>query len=135
MAFVSGVTFGSSLRGNALCKRTGGAARGVVMMAEQEDTELWKTKLAGGFPGGEGFFRKWLDNGMKDYVPGLAEENQPADKPEGVEGPSKLGDMKTVSPTKEFPKETNVPKKGYKDPVYDDSSKSSESKQSSQKDS
>lgn len=37
---------------------------------------MWKTWLAGGFPGGEGFFKKWLDGGMSEYVPGLEDDLQ-----------------------------------------------------------
>lgn len=40
---------------------------------------MWKEDLfAGGFPGGEAFFKKWIDDGMKDDVPDMPSFMQPS---------------------------------------------------------
>eukprot|EP00181_Compsopogon_caeruleus_P003212 CAMPEP_0184686060 /NCGR_PEP_ID=MMETSP0312-20130426/21175_1 /TAXON_ID=31354 /ORGANISM="Compsopogon coeruleus, Strain SAG 36.94" /LENGTH=126 /DNA_ID=CAMNT_0027140777 /DNA_START=124 /DNA_END=504 /DNA_ORIENTATION=+ len=40
---------------------------------------MWKESwFTGGFPGGEGFFRQWVDDGMTGAVPDLEPERQPS---------------------------------------------------------
>uniref|UniRef100_A0A7S3E9Z7 Uncharacterized protein n=1 Tax=Rhodosorus marinus TaxID=101924 RepID=A0A7S3E9Z7_9RHOD len=85
MAFVSGLTFAakSAARADSACA----SRRSSVVMSGETDNK-WKTQLAGGFPGGEGFFRKWLDEGMTGYVPDLDEEKQLGSKPAGGAAPT-----------------------------------------------
>ncbi|KAJ8906497.1 hypothetical protein NDN08_002990 [Rhodosorus marinus] len=80
MAFVSGLTFAvkSPARADNAC-----ASRRSSVVMSGEGENKWKTQLAGGFPGGEGFFRKWLDEGMTGYVPDLDDEKQVGSKPAG----------------------------------------------------
>eukprot|EP00189_Rhodosorus_marinus_P012402 CAMPEP_0184746020 /NCGR_PEP_ID=MMETSP0315-20130426/8609_1 /TAXON_ID=101924 /ORGANISM="Rhodosorus marinus, Strain UTEX LB 2760" /LENGTH=137 /DNA_ID=CAMNT_0027218403 /DNA_START=122 /DNA_END=535 /DNA_ORIENTATION=- len=85
MAFVSGLTF--SLKSPARADGACASRRSSVIMSSEEDNK-WKTQLAGGFPGGEGFFRKWLDEGMTGYVPDLDDEKQLGSKPVGGPAPN-----------------------------------------------
>jgi len=47
---------------------------GVVMMGVDPN---WKTELTGGFPGGEAFYKKWIEEGTTGEVPALEKEKQP----------------------------------------------------------
>nr|7Y4L_WA Chain WA, CaRSPs2 [Porphyridium purpureum]7Y4L_cA Chain cA, CaRSPs2 [Porphyridium purpureum] len=71
---------------------------------KQDDYEQWKTEFAGGFPGGEAFYKKWIEEGAKGDVPALEEELQPRSpnkKPTIYEEQmiSNRGQQKGVDPT------------------------------------
>lgn len=91
-AFVAGNAV-SARRGSA---RTAHAATSTRMLVEDGEfssakNTKWRENLfTGGIPGGEVFFRKWVEDGMKDKIPDLPEKlqasSQPRQKPEKDRG-------------------------------------------------
>ncbi|KAA8498028.1 hypothetical protein FVE85_5613 [Porphyridium purpureum] len=54
------------------------ARRSSQLRMKQDDYDMWKTEFAGGFPGGEAFYKKWIDGGAKGKVPALEDDKQPS---------------------------------------------------------